>query len=137
LEVCKCDGSFVVRLRRYPRLDDATVRAIDAELYGVADRTDCRNLLLNLAGVAALSSMMLGKLVSLQRKMRVKGGSFVLCEVGAEIEPLFVITRLDQIMDIKSSEAEGLAAFQRGPAAVDPLQLLSGPAASRNCQDVP
>ena len=82
LGVWKHGDVLSVRFGEHRILDEATVRMLGDELYAVADRPDCHHLLLNFASVVALSSLMVGKLLMLQRKMVSKGGKLKLCELG-------------------------------------------------------
>jgi anti-sigma B factor antagonist len=120
LGVWKHGDVITVRFGEHRILDETTVRMLGDELYAVADRSDCHFLLLNFAGVVALSSLMVGKLLMLQRKMVSKGGKLKLCELGPELQDLVGGTKLDQIFDIWDSEPEALRAFSFGGAAKAP-----------------
>ena len=117
LAVWKHGDVIAVRFGEHRILDEATVRLLGEELYAVADRPDCHNLLLNFASVVALSSLMVGKLLMLQRKMVSKGGKLKLCEMGPELQDLVSGTKLDQIFDIWEGEQDALRAFSFGAAA--------------------
>ncbi len=68
-------------------------------------------LLLNFSDVDFLSSAALGKLITLDKKMKAHGGALKLCNIRPEIFEVFSITRLNRLFDIKDDEADGLAAF--------------------------
>ena len=105
LEVEKNGDVIVVRLGKHRVLDDLTVNKISDELLGVADRPDCRRLLLDFSGVTQLSSAMLAKLLKLRRKMESKGENLGLCGVNSHIRSVFATTRLDSLFDITDNEA--------------------------------
>jgi anti-anti-sigma factor len=111
LGVSKQGDVLVVRFGEHRILDEAVVNRIGNELYSVADRADCHNLLLNFASVVGLSSLMIGKLLMLQRKMESKGGKFKLCDLGPELQEVISTTKLDQILDVWDSEQDALGAF--------------------------
>jgi anti-sigma B factor antagonist len=111
LGVWKHGDVIVVRFGEHRMLDELTVSKISDELYAVADRADCHNLLLNFSSVAGLSSVMLGKLLMLQKKMESKGGKLKICEVGSAIQEVFAETKLHQIFDIRDAELDALRAF--------------------------
>ncbi len=92
-------------------LDELTIKGFGDELFCVADRPDCRNLLLNFAGVVGLSSAMLGVMLLLRKKMSQKAGSIRLCQVGPEIMDVFNATKLGQLFEILDNEQQGLKAF--------------------------
>jgi anti-sigma B factor antagonist len=101
----------VVRFGEHRILDEMTVNKIADELYAVAERADCPYLLLNFASVVRLSSVMLGKLLMLQRKMEAKGGKLRLCDLEPEVREVFESTKLIQIFDIRDSELDGIKSF--------------------------
>jgi anti-sigma B factor antagonist len=102
---------IVVRFGEHRLLDERAVERLGDELYSVADRADCQKLLLNFASVEGITSMMLGKLVMIQKKMNAKGGKLKLCDLAPEVQEVFAATKLNQIFDILESEGEGVAAF--------------------------
>jgi anti-sigma B factor antagonist len=111
LGVSKKGDVLVVRFGEHRILDEAVVNRIGNELYDVADRADCHHLLLNFASVAGLSTLMVGKLLMLQRKMESKGGKLKLCDLGPELQEIVTSTKLDQILDTWDSEQDALGAF--------------------------
>ena len=106
---------IVVRLGEHRMLDSVTVMKVSDELSSVADQADCHKLLLNFSGVEFLSSLMLGKLLMLHKKMTAKGGKLKLCDVGPKIEEVFTGTKMDQVFDIRKSEPDAFKAFSGGP----------------------
>jgi anti-sigma B factor antagonist len=92
-------------------LDNSTVDKIHDELNSVVHLPECRNLLLNLAGVTFVASRMLGKLLVLQRTLASQGGRLKLCEVEPQVQEVFAQTKLNQIIDIHGVEADALKAF--------------------------
>ena len=102
---------IVVRFGEHRILDELTVKKFGEELFHVADRPDCDNLLLNFTGVVGLSSIMLGIMLMLRKKMGQKPGKLKLCQVRPEIMDVFHATKLGQLFEILDSEQEGLRAF--------------------------
>jgi anti-anti-sigma factor len=103
--VRKHQDSIVVDFKEHPILDAWTAQEIGAELFDVAARSDCRNLLLNFSDVKWLASAVLAILVKVHQTMESKGGKLTLCGVGPCIREIFGVTRLDQLFDISSNEA--------------------------------
>jgi len=81
------------------------------ELFGLVDSEGRDKLLLNFSQVEFLSSSALGKLITLDKKMKAKSGKLKLCNIRPEIYEVFAITRLNRLFDIKDEEADALAAF--------------------------
>jgi anti-sigma B factor antagonist len=87
---------------------DIAIASLGRELYAVADRPDCLKLVLNFSDVEFLSSAMLGKLIALKKKLTEKNGFFRLCEMSENIRLMFRLTCLDQILDIRETEADAI-----------------------------
>ena len=87
---------------------DAAITSLGKELYAVVDRPDCLKLVLNFSDVEFLSSAMLGKLVTMQRKIVEKNGVLRLCEMCPNIRLIFKLTCLDRILDIRETEADAI-----------------------------
>ena len=117
LGVWKYGPVIAVRFGEHRILDELTVKRIADELYGVAGRPDCQCLLLNFASVEQLSSLMLGKLLMLRKKMESKGGTIMLCDIGPEVQDVFEATKLAQIFNIHETEIDGVRAFGQVPPA--------------------
>ena len=80
------EGEVIVVQFDEPRiLDERTVKEITEELFDVANREGGRNLVLSFSKVFSLSSVMLAKLVMLQKKMEQERRQLTLCHVSAEI----------------------------------------------------
>jgi anti-sigma B factor antagonist len=105
------NGVFVIRFGEHKILDEMTIKKFGDELLRVADREDCRHLLLNFVGVVGFSSVMLGILLMLRKKMSLKPGTIKLCQVGPEIMDVFHATKLGQLFEIVNDEQEAIKAF--------------------------
>ena len=102
---------LVIRFGEHRILDELTVKKFADELFNVADRPDCHNVLLNFIGVVGLSSAMLGIMLMLRKKMGQKPGKLKLCHVGPEIKDIFHATKLGQLFEVLDSEQQALKAF--------------------------
>lgn len=89
---------------------ELAISSLGSELYAVVDRPDCQKLVLDFSAVDFLSSAMLGKLVSASRKMKEKGGVLKLCKICPNIHTILKYTRVEQILDIRDTQADALAA---------------------------
>jgi anti-sigma B factor antagonist len=112
LAVTEVGPVTVVRFADRRILDDANIQEIGQELYQLVEEEGRDRLLLNLCDVDFLASSALGKLITLQRKMKARGGVLKLSNVRPEIYEVFAITRLNAKFDIRDEEAEALAAFE-------------------------
>ena len=110
LGVWKHDDKFVIRFGDHRILDESTVKMIFDELLDIAEGAKCRHLIVNFSSVEGISTLMLGKLLLLRKIMAAKGGKLILCEIAPDVEPVFIETKLTQILEIADTEADALDA---------------------------
>src|SRR5215213_7556097 len=79
-------------------LDEQNIQLIGEQLFELVDDMGKRKLLLNFANVEYLSSAALGKLITLNKKVRSSGGQLALCNIKPEIKEVFSITKLDKVL---------------------------------------
>ena len=111
LDVKEVGEVAVVRFRDQKILDDLNIQELGQELFGLVEGENRSKLLLNFSGVDFLSSSALGKLITLDKKVKAAGGMLKLCRIRPEIYEVFAITKLNRLFDIKDEEADALAAF--------------------------
>jgi anti-anti-sigma factor len=90
--------------------DESLIGKIAEELCHVADQAQ-QHLVVDLSGVVHLSSLMLGKLVMLQIRMKKKDGDLMLRKVGPEVRDILATTALDRTLHIEEEEAAASEAF--------------------------
>ena len=89
------------------------VQQVGSELFRLVDQQDCLRLLLNFSEVEFLSSAGLGKLITLDKKLKARGGKVRLSNLSPELHDIFRITRLDKLFEIEEDEADALEAFEQ------------------------
>ncbi|MFM7107508.1 MAG: STAS domain-containing protein [Planctomycetaceae bacterium] len=92
-------------------LDEAGIQELGAELFGLIEHDNRRAILLNFANVDFLSSAALGKLITLDRKVKTAKGRLKMCQIKPEILEVFQVTKLNKVFDIRGEEAEAISAF--------------------------
>ena len=85
---------------------------IGDDLFRLVDELGRRKILLNFGNVDFMSSAALGKLITLDRKVKAAKGRLKLSNIRPEILEVFQITKLNKVFDIRTDEAEAIAAFQ-------------------------
>jgi len=90
------------------RLDTAAVTQYRDQLLSEAETAD--KLLLNFSGVDYVDSSGLGLIVSMIKRIRENNGELAVCNLSAQVQTLFELTRLTQIMTIYETEEIALAA---------------------------
>ncbi|NBV45728.1 MAG: anti-sigma factor antagonist [Planctomycetia bacterium] len=111
IDVSKVGDVSVVRFVDRKIVDEAQVQELAADLFHLVEQDNRRTLLLNFSGVEFVSSAALGKLITLDRKVKAAKGRMKMSDVRPEIMEVFEITKLNRVFDIRSGEAEALAAF--------------------------
>jgi anti-sigma B factor antagonist len=101
----------VVRFVDRKILDEANIQELGQELFHLVEDEKRLNLLLNFSSVEFLSSAALGKLITLDKKVKSHGGKLKLSNIRPEIYEVFAITKLNKLFDIKDDEADALASF--------------------------
>jgi anti-sigma B factor antagonist len=101
----------IVRFRDQKILDDLNIQELGRELNHLVEVENRKKLLLNFSAVQFLSSAALGKLITLDKKMKAVDGTLKLCCIQPQTYEVFVITKLNRLFDIREEEADALAAF--------------------------
>ena len=111
IEVAQMGEVTVVRFVDKKILDEANIQELGTELFKLVEQEKRKSLLLNFSSVEFLSSAALGKLITLDKKVKANGGRLKLSNIRPEIYEVFAITKLNKLFDIKDDEADALAAF--------------------------
>ena len=108
----KEDGAVtIVRFVDRKILDESNIQELGKELFKLVDEDNRINLLLNFSSVEFLSSAALGKLITLDKRIKSHSGRLKLSNIRPEIYEVFAITKLNKLFDIKDDEADARAAF--------------------------
>jgi len=111
LEVNEVGDVTVVRFRDPKIIEDINIQELSQELFRLVEVERRAKLLLNFSSVDFLSSAALGKLITLEKKVKENGGTLKLSNIRPEIFEVFAITKLNRLFDIRDDEADALAAF--------------------------
>lgn len=111
LDISRVGDVTVVRFRDQKIIEDINIQELGLELFRLVEADGCQRLLLDFSSVDFLSSAALGKLITLDKKMKAHGGTLKLSNIRPEIYEVFAITKLNRLFDIRKDEAEALAAF--------------------------
>lgn len=105
------DGITVVRLNETALSTERLVREIGAEILRLIG-TRSQRLVIDLSTVDALSSAMIGKLVTIKRKVEEHKGVLALCGVSEELMGAFRVSRIQDYFTIHSDLDAALAAMR-------------------------
>lgn len=111
LDVSEVGDVTVVRFRDRKIVEDINIQELGQEMFRLVESDARRRLLLDFSSVDFLSSSALGKLITLDKKMKAHGGVLKLANIRREIYEVFEITKLNRLFDIRKDEADALASF--------------------------
>jgi anti-sigma B factor antagonist len=112
LEVAEVGDVTVVRFVDRKILDESNIQDMGQELFQLVEEQKRSKILLNFTSVDFLSSAALGKLITLDKKVKAHGGMLKLSNIQPDIYEVFAITKLNKLFDIRDDEAAALVAFQ-------------------------
>lgn len=90
-------------------LDEANIQVIGDQLFNLVDEDGRTRIVLDFTNVEYLSSAALGKLITLDKKVKAARGQLRLCAIRPEILEVFEITRLNKLFDIRTTQDDALA----------------------------
>jgi anti-sigma B factor antagonist len=115
IEVTRFSGSAgdvaLVRFKDRKIMDSTLIQELGEELFGLVEKEQWKNVLLNFEGVKFISSAVLNKLIVLDKKVKSTSGKLRLCDLRPEVFEIFAVTRLSQLFTIKRTEQEALGTF--------------------------
>lgn len=109
LDIRPTGRAHVVRITAWDLVDEETAVHVALRLVRLVDEIGYRQMALDLGGVKRAGSMMIAKLVGLQRRLHGVGGRLVLCNVPPALsDKLNLVLRLTGILEICSDEHHAL-----------------------------
>ncbi len=111
IQVSQVGDVAVVRFVDRKILDEANIQELGQELFRLVETDHQSRLLLNFSSVEFLSSAALGKLITLDKKVKAHKGKLKLSNIRPEIYEVFAITKLNKLFDIKDDEADAISSF--------------------------
>jgi anti-sigma B factor antagonist len=89
-------------------LDQSNVQQLGEELDALVEKFKLGKIVLNFSGVTYMSSAVMGKLVSLLKKVQATGGKLRLCQIEESIYEIFEIMRFDKMFKILPTEDQAV-----------------------------
>ncbi len=102
-------------------LDEQNIQMVGDDLFRLVDELGRRKVLLNFGNVEFMNGAVLGKLITLHRKLQAVRGKLVICAVPKDLRDLFRITKLDRYLTL----APGPCAAVDHPALFDDVRPLA------------
>ncbi len=93
-------------------LEEANIQQIGEEISQIIERSINPKLLISFENVEHLSSAALGTLITVNNKVRQKGGQLRLSNIDPQIYEVFVITKLNRLFQIFDSAEQATQSFK-------------------------
>lgn len=107
------DGEVVIGQFCVPRLtEDQNIEQLGQDLFALVDQFDKRKVVLSLASVEFLTSSVLGKLITLHRKMHRQKGRLVLCDLQPGVNEIMRVSRLHDYFTLSCTMDDALRDVQ-------------------------
>ncbi|MEM8756448.1 MAG: STAS domain-containing protein [Planctomycetota bacterium] len=107
------EGNGVTRVEFIDRniLDEANIQAIGDEIGGIIEASSPPKMVISFSNVDHLSSAALGQLITINNKVREKGGQLRLADIDPQIYEVFAITKLNKIFQIHETTDEAVGSI--------------------------
>jgi len=92
-------------------LDETNIQIIGNQLFGLVDEDGRTSIILDFSNVEYLSSAALGKLITMDKKVKAARGQLRLCSIRPEIYEVFAITKLNKLFKIHDDQDQALESF--------------------------
>jgi len=110
VQVVDRNGVKLVRIRPSAILREVEVESFGDGLLALAEVPGQR-VVLSFLGVQHLTSLVLGKLIHVHKRLAESGGELRLADIDPHIYEVFAITHLDRLFRIFDREDEAVASF--------------------------
>jgi anti-sigma B factor antagonist len=111
LHIENVDGVDVVSFSDVKIVTEDQIQEVGDELYALVEDGTKKKILLNFGNVQYCSSTVLGKLVSLKRKVDAAKGKLKFCCIHPDLMVPFKLTGLDKAFEIYGEEEAALKKF--------------------------
>lgn len=92
--------------------EDENIEQLGQELLALVDQYQCRKLVLSLGRVEYVTSSVVGKLITLHRRLHRKHGQLVLCELQPAVREILKSSRLLEYFHTAGNRDEALAILE-------------------------
>ena len=111
LEIQKIGDVTVVRFLDARVTHPMEIEELGRQLYHVLEFKNGSKLVIDFSLVEFLSSATIGKLISLNRKVKHGRSALRLCCMRQELRDIFHLCNLERVFDIREDQAAALASF--------------------------
>ena len=109
LSLVRDGDTIVARFTRPTLSDEENIEQLGRELFSLVDQFDCRKVVLDLNVVEFVTSSVLGKMITLHRKLHRKEGVLVICHVQNSVADVLKASRLHEYFNVANDLDGALA----------------------------
>ncbi|MCA9116371.1 MAG: STAS domain-containing protein [Planctomycetaceae bacterium] len=92
-------------------LDETKIQIIGNQLFALVDEDGRKKIVIDFTNVEYLSSAALGKLITMDKKVKEARAKLRLCSIRPEIYEVFAITKLNKLFSIHDDQEKALEGF--------------------------
>lgn len=107
------DDTLTLRITDERMVDPEVLKRVFDDLQAVLEKSDERQVILDLRSVKFMASAALGKLLQFQKKCQEFNAKLKLASVAPDILEVFKITKLHKVFDIQTDEATARKSFSK------------------------
>lgn len=93
-------------------LEESAIQMIGDQVSDLIDTTHNPKMLIDFANVEHLSSAALGMLITINNRVRAKGGQLRLACIDPQIYEVFAITKLNKLFNICATAEQAMGSFK-------------------------
>lgn len=108
LDIEEVDGVTIATFVDKKILDEGNIQIIGNQLFSLVEDEGRDKIVLDFANVEYLSSAALGKLITMDKKVKSAKGKLRLCSVRPDIYEVFAITKLNKLFDMRDTREQAL-----------------------------
>lgn len=117
LETTETGDAVIAMLLEEQLIDEILVQKVANQINELLQNGGPQHLILDLSLVWIVCSTMLGRLITLNKKVQSAGRTLRLCGVSPQLYEVFAMTKLNKLFAIYDSRQQAIAATQQdGPA---------------------
>lgn len=105
-------GITVVEFLKVRMLDDTNINMMGAELFNLVEKTIDLRILIDFSNIKYMSSVVLGKIMELYKRIMARKGKLKLCGIDKSILKVFKVMKLDKILDIQKDYKRAMNSFR-------------------------
>ncbi len=111
LNVDQRDGITIVSFTEPSLTEDINIEQIGRDMFQLVEKYACHKLIVSLQDVQVITSAILGKFITLHRKVGREGGTLVFCDLAGQVSQAFKTSNLIRYFKVQPDINSSLASF--------------------------